>query len=185
MCNGANLYMLLVFLFCSASSAWSQTKYTFDVALNVEEELLTVSQTIEYTNTGDESLDTLYLYDWANSYQGTPSPLANHLANQFNRSFYLSAKSKLGYTRIQELKYKQKEVTWSRLEDQLDLIQIDLDNPIAPKQEITLTLLYVVKIPDDKFTGLGINANERYFLRDFFISLTPFRENNWLLHSNL
>ena len=57
--KGANLYMLLVFLFCSASMAWGQTKYTFDVALNIEEELLTVSQTIEYTNTSDESLDSL------------------------------------------------------------------------------------------------------------------------------
>ena len=102
--NGANLYMLLVFLFCSANLAWSQTKYTFDVALNVEDELLTVSQTIEYTNTGDESLDTLYLYDWANSYQGAPSPFAKHLANEFNRSFYISAKSKLGYTQMDALK---------------------------------------------------------------------------------
>jgi hypothetical protein len=168
-----------------ATLGWSQTDYTIDVQLDTENESLIVSQTLTFQNPSEQPLSKIYLSDWANSYQGTPSPLANHLANQFNRSFYLSAKSKLGYTRIQELKYKQKEVTWSRLEDQLDLIQIDLDNPIAPKQEITLTLLYVVKIPDDKFTGLGINANERYFLRDFFISLTPFRENNWLLHSNL
>ena len=40
--KGTNLNMLLVFLFCSVSMAWSQTKYIFDVALNIEEELLTV-----------------------------------------------------------------------------------------------------------------------------------------------
>src|SRR6056300_1553600 len=168
-----------------ATLGWSQTNYTIDVQLDAENESLIVSQTLTFQNPSEQPLSKIYLSDWANSYQGTPSPLANHLANQFNRSFYLSAKNKLGYTRVQEIKYEQKEVNWSRLENQLDLIQIDLDSPINPKQEITLTLRYVVKIPDDKFTGLGINANERFFIRDFFISLTPYIDTNWLLHSNL
>ena len=41
----------------------------------------------------NKSLEKIYLSDWANSYEGTKSPLVKHLANQFNRSFYLSSKS--------------------------------------------------------------------------------------------
>ena len=167
------------------SISWSQTRYTIDVELDVENQSLIVSQTITFQNPSEQSLSKIYLSDWGNSYQGTHSPLANHLANQFNRSFYLKAKSKLGSTSIQELQHAQKEVNWTRVENQLDLIEIELDDAIAPKQEITFSLRYVVKIPDDKFTGLGVNADNRYFLRNFFISLTPYRNNKWLLHSNL
>mgnify|MGYP001157560340 FL=1 len=182
--NGANLYMLLVFLFCSANLAWSQTKYTFDVALNVEDELLTVSQTIEYTNTGDESLDTLYLYDWANSYQGAPSPFAKHLANEFNRSFYISAKSKLGYTQMDALKAED-VIDWSRVEDQLDIIKVNLLNGLEPGEQIKINLNYVVKIPDDKFTGVGINSGKGVLLRDLFVTVAPRYNDEWLLNSNL
>src|SRR5210317_2072953 len=133
------------------SISWSQTRYTIDVELDVENQSLIVSQTITFQNPSEQSLSKIYLSDWGNSYQGTHSPLANHLANQFNRSFYLKAKSKLGSTSIQELQHAQKEVNWTRVENQLDLIEIELDDAIAPKQGITFSLRYVVKIPDDKF----------------------------------
>jgi hypothetical protein len=164
--------------------AWSQTKYIFDVALNIEEELLTVSQTIEYTNTSDESLDTLYLYDWANSYQGEPAPLAKHLANEFNRSFYISANSKLGYTQMDTL-YTEGISSWSRLEDQLDIIKINLVNRLDSGEQIKINLNYVVKIPDDKFTGVGINSDKGVLLRDLFITVAPDYNDEWLLNSNL
>jgi hypothetical protein len=164
--------------------AWSQTKYIFDVALNIEEELLTVSQTIEYTNTSDKSLDTLYLYDWANSYQGEPAPLAKHLANEFNRSFYISANSKLGYTQIDTL-YAEGISSWSRLEDQLDIIKINLVNRLDSGEQIKINLNYVVKIPDDKFTGVGINSDKGVLLRDLFITVAPDYNDEWLLNSNL
>ena len=182
--KGTNLNMLLVFLFCSVSMAWSQTKYIFDVALNIEEELLTVSQTIEYTNTSDKSLDTLYLYDWANSYQGEPAPLAKHLANEFNRSFYISANSKLGYTQMDTL-YTEGISSWSRLEDQLDIIKINLVNRLDSGEQIKINLNYVVKIPDDKFTGVGINSDKGVLLRDLFITVAPDYNDEWLLNSNL
>ena len=182
--KGTHLYMLLVFLFCSVSMAWSQTKYIFDVALNIEEELLTVSQTIEYTNTSDKSLDTLYLYDWANSYQGEPAPLAKHLANEFNRSFYISANSKLGYTQMDTL-YTEGISSWSRLEDQLDIIKINLVNRLDSGEQIKINLNYVVKIPDDKFTGVGINSDKGVLLRDLFITVAPDYNDEWLLNSNL
>ena len=182
--KGTNLNILLVFLFCSVSMAWSQTKYIFDVALNIEEELLTVSQTIEYTNTSDKSLDTLYLYDWANSYQGEPAPLAKHLANEFNRSFYISANSKLGYTQIDTL-YAEGISSWSRLEDQLDIIKINLVNRLDSGEQIKINLNYVVKIPDDKFTGVGINSDKGVLLRDLFITVAPDYNDEWLLNSNL
>ena len=124
------------------------------------------------------------MYDWANSYQGEPAPLAKHLANEFNRSFYISANSKLGYTQIDTL-YAEGISSWSRLEDQLDIIKINLVNRLDSGEQIKINLNYVVKIPDDKFTGVGINSDKGVLLRDLFITVAPDYNDEWLLNSNL
>ncbi len=165
--------------------AWSQTDYKIEATLNVDEESLVVSQTIVFTNTSDRPLKKLYLSDWANSYQGTPSPLANHLANQFNRSFYISAKNKLGFTTVESLQSKGNDLSWKRLDDQLDIIEISLAQTLEPKTSKKIQINYTVKLPDAKFTGLGINSNNRVFLRDFLVSVTPLINNEWTIHSNL
>ena len=164
--------------------ARSQSKYVLDVTLNAEEETLTVSQTIEFINTGNKELNTLYLYDWANSYQGAPAPLANHLANEFNRSFYISSNNKLGYTQIDDLKSISIS-NWSRLADQLDIIKIDLIKKLGVGESVEIQLEYLIKIPDDKFTGIGINSSKGIILRDLFISMAPRYNGEWLLNSNL
>jgi hypothetical protein len=172
-----------VLLFAS-EFVWSQTNYSLDVSLKVAEETLQVSQTIEYVNAENKALNTLYLYDWANSYQGAPAPLANHLANEFNRSFYISSNSKLGYSQM-EILGASNISSWSRLADQLDIIKINLDKELEPGDTLKIDLKYLVKIPDDKFTGVGINSSKGILLRDLFISVAPRYDGEWLLNSNL
>ena len=172
-----------VLLFAS-EFVWSQTNYSLDVSLKVAEETLQVSQTIEYVNAENKALNTLYLYDWANSYQGAPAPLANHLANEFNRSFYISSNSKLGYSQMETLGPSNIS-SWSSLADQLDIIKINLDERLEPGDTLKIDLKYLVKIPDDKFTGVGINSSKGILLRDLFISVAPRYVGEWLLNSNL
>ena len=166
------------------SNARSQSKYVLDIDLKIEEETLVVSQTIEYTNTSNDKLSVLYLYDWANSYQGAPASLANHLANEFNRSFYISSNNKLGFTQIDFLT-SVSILNWSRLADQLDIIKVNLNKELAAGESIEIQLEYLIKIPDDKFTGIGINSNKGIILRDLFISMAPRYNEEWLLNSNL
>ena len=174
----------LIIFQSSFTTAWSQTEYNLDVTLNAEEETLIVSQTIVFINTSDKILNTLYLNDWANSYQGAPAPLANHLANEFNRSFYISSKSKLGYTRMDAIK-SESISSWSRLAEQLDIIRINLKDELAIGEKIKIDLQYLIKIPDDKYTGIGINSSKGILLRDLFISVAPRYSKEWLLNSNL
>lgn len=182
--NSFRFYLLLCLSFLSAL-AWSQTAYQIEAELNIEEKSLEVFQTIRFTNPSDQPLKKLYLSDWANSYQGSPSPLANHLANQFNRSFYISAKNKLGFTTVESLQSNGKDLLWTRVEGQPDIIEIVLSQALEPNASKHIQIKYRVKLPDTKFTGLGIGTNDRVFLRDFFISLTPFINNEWVVHSNL
>ena len=164
---------------------WGQTQYTIEAVLEPNAASITVSQTIKFTNTTNQPLSSIYLYDWSNAYQGAPSPLADHLANQFNRSFYLRSKSKLGYTQIRSLRSNSNELLRTRLDNQIDVLNVSLEKPLAPQASITIFLEYDIKIPDDTFTGIGIQSDKSFLLRDTFITLAPRFDNEWLLHSNL
>ena len=155
-----------------------QTNYIIDASVNINDQTLIVSQTINFKNSFNKKINKIFLSDWANSYEGTKSPLVKHLANQFNRSFYISAKSKLGYTIIKTLTEDNIKLEWFRVNEKLDVIEVFLNSYIDPEEEINLQINYEIKIPDDKFTGYGINSNNRIFFRDFFISISPFLKVN-------
>ena len=104
--------------------ASGQNSYLIDAHVNLESQTLIVSQTLIFKNPSNKELRKIYLSDWANSYEGTESQLVKHLANQFNRSFYLSSKNKLGFTNIKQLSVDNKQLEWSRMIGQLDLIEV-------------------------------------------------------------
>lgn len=97
--------------------ASGQNSYLIDAHVNLESQTLIVSQTLIFKNPSNKELRKIYLSDWANSYEGTESQLVKHLANQFNRSFYLSSKNKLGFTNIKQLSIDNKQLEWSRIKD--------------------------------------------------------------------
>ena len=176
---------IYIFIFLLQLKVISQTNYDIYSELDSKEKTITISQTITFKNTSNNILDKIYLNDWANSYEGTESQLVNHLANQFNRSFYFSAKNKLGYTEIERINGNQGSLIWSRLKDQLDIIEVILHEPLNPGEIIIFYINYKVKLPDDKFTGYGVNSNNKIFFRDFFISVSPLKKDTWILQSNL
>ncbi|MGB2435321.1 MAG: hypothetical protein ACPIB5_04330, partial [Flavobacteriaceae bacterium] len=61
---------------------------------------MTIRQKISLENLLPNRGDTLYLTDWSNAYSSTKSPLAQRFVEEYDRSFYLSNKSKLGSTSI-------------------------------------------------------------------------------------
>ena len=97
-----NVFICLLISFIG-KAVNGQNQYFIDGHVDLENKTLIVSQTLTFKNPSNKSLEKIYLSDWANSYEGTKSPLVKHLANQFNRSFYLSSKSKLGFTNIESL----------------------------------------------------------------------------------
>lgn len=175
--------VLLVF----APNLWGQDipKYTLDVNWDSAAETLDVKQNIQFINTQKTSLDSIYLNDWANAYSSTKSPLAIRLAEEFDRSFYLSKKSKRGSTTIKDLKINEKEQYWYRKEAQLDIIALKLEKPLQTGEKLNINLHYSIKLPEGKFTGYGKLKKENYLIENFFITLADFQNDRWQTLSNL
>ena len=157
--------------------------YSINASLLTETDQLIIKQRISFFNQND-FINKIYLNDWANSYSSTKSPLADRLVEEYTRSFYLSAKSKRGYTLISNIFINGSEAKWKRAENNLDIIEISSDKSIK-KGVVNIDLSYIIKLPSSKFTGYGKIKQHQYFIENFFISLSKFDENRQILYSNL
>lgn len=172
-------YLLL--FFCVFT--YGQHKNTVTATLLAEENSIVISQEITYTNDSNTTLNEIYFNDWSHGYSGKDTPLAKRFAEEYHRHFHLARKKKRGYTAIESFTTNGTEVTWDRLEDQVDIIKVTLDAPLQPKQSITFTLNYTVKLPSDEFTRYGYRNDGDFSLRFWYITPAAYR-NGWKLYSN-
>ena len=119
---------LLIQLFMSLNAAWAQQvpNYNIKARLDPVENKIHVVQKIRYTHLQDFPTKEIYLNDWNHAYSSTESPLAKRLVEEYNRSFYLSKKSKRGATLIESLEVNGTANKWERLENQIDMSAISM-----------------------------------------------------------
>ena len=103
------------------------------VNFNHKEKTLSVNQHISFVNNTSKKLDTLYLSDWSNSYSSIKTPLAQRFGEEYDRSFFLSKKSKLGNTKINYIRGQdkaKKDLGWRPKVNLSKLIKIMINEEI-------------------------------------------------------
>ena len=178
------LFILSILFYPTLSSGQLDTSYYLDAELKKENMLIQINQKLEILNNDKKSIDTLFFNDWLNSYSDSATPLAQKLAEEFDRSFYLSSFKSRGRTNIKFFKEKKRSLKWQRLDDQKDIIYVVLKQPLLPSDSISISINYSINIPDSKFTGVGYKNNFIH-IKDFIIALSPFNNSEWLIQSNL
>ena len=69
-------YILSLIILCFGSIALGQNKIDIQAELNTEKNQIKISQNITYFNATSDTLQTIYLNDWSNSYSTKNTPLA-------------------------------------------------------------------------------------------------------------
>ncbi|MGY5354629.1 M1 family aminopeptidase [Wenyingzhuangia sp. IMCC45467] len=175
----------IIILFTGLSIYSQNNKTTIDAQLFTEKNILNISQKITYYNTSKDTLHELVLRNWANSYKDSETPLAKRLLEDYKTDFYFSRDEDRGYSQINSIKNNNINLTYHSPHHQKDLIYVNLKNALKPNDSISISLKYVIKIPNAKFTGSG-KKDMDYYLQDWYISPAPY-ESNWILdsHNNL
>lgn len=165
-------------------SAYTQNdKIDMDVFLNIEKQQLEIKQKITYYNKSSVSLDTIYLLNWAHSYKGRNTPLAQRMIEDYDKSLYFSKKDERGYTKIDTISVNNSTIKWSIDDKKPDILPLILGKSLQPKDTIVIYLEYTVKVPLDAFTKYGRNNNV-FNLRNWHITPAVFN-NKWQTMSNL
>jgi hypothetical protein len=101
------------------------------------------------------------------------------------RAFHLASEKERGYTVIETIVDANfRSVNWKRPNEKVDLVKLVLNQPILPCSKQTFTLLYVVKIPDSKFTRYGYDNNGKIILKNWYLNPSRFEHKQFVLQSN-
>ncbi len=175
---------ILLFFLCS---------YYFTIAQNnsihIKAELDTIKHTINvkqkivYYNKTNNNLQNIYLHNWNNSFKNNDTPLGKRFVQDYRKNFYFSKDSEKGHTKIHSVLNNGKELDHQEVKGQQDILEIQLEKLLKPKDSIEIFTKYTIKIPSAKFTGYG-KRKLGYHLRFWY--LTPaVHQKSWQLMSNL
>jgi hypothetical protein len=170
----------------SGLAVQSQNQIKMHVELNDQEKALYIQQEIIFHNTSPSTLSHIILNDWNNAYSSKNSPLAQRFSDEFIRSFHLAKSYERGSTNnITIIDENKAFLNWSRPNDHIDIINVELRKPLLPNEKITLHLTYTVKIPKNKFTKYGYDDDGNYNLKQWFLTPSRLENDYFVINSNL
>ncbi len=173
-------FIICVLIWCSG---FSQNNIDVKASFDIEKKQIIISQTIQYQNTSQDELETIYLNDWNNSYSTKTTPLAVRIADEYKNVFHFAKNEDRGYSVITSIRQDSQNLSFQHLKNQIDIVEVKLKAPLKPGDSYTLNLDYIVQIPSDKFTSYGITDSGDLNLRYWYI--TPAVYNGaWQYFSN-
>ncbi|MCF6347885.1 MAG: aminopeptidase [Flavobacteriaceae bacterium] len=154
-----------------------------DAKLNYTKSEIQVKQEIVFHNKTDIPLDTLYFHNWSNSYKDKHTPLSKRLIENYDKSLFFAKIKKRGSSIIKGASSNYTSTKWEVNDKSPDIVSIILNESLEANDSITLSFTYLIKIPEDIFTGYGKNGTT-YNLRFWHIVPAVF-DKQWQLMSNL
>ena len=161
----------------------NQNSINIKSTLNIETDELLIQQEIIFHNTSDSIFTSIFLHNWANSYRDRKTPLSKRFIQDFKKNLYFANEKDLGFTKIKNLTVNYENVQFNELEKKADILKVLLNTPLKPNDSIKISLTYLVKIPNAKFTNYG-KTKEDYHLRFWYITPVIY-ENGWQFMSNV
>jgi len=175
------IFFLITLLFCFTQITIAQNKLNISAEFQPELNKVNIKQEITITNTTNTPLDSIYLYDWNNSYSSRETELAERFAEEYSTKLHFSKEKERGVTNITTIKFNTEELKYTRVKP--DIISISLNSVLNPNESVTIDLNYTLQLPSDKFTRFGIDSKQNIKLKEWF--LVPGKlSDKWVYYSN-
>ncbi len=153
------------------SSAQIQVKkHDISIEFDRDAHKILVHQVSMIINETKNPIDTLYFYAWANAYKNKKTALATRFIENYDLNFHFTREKNRGYIEIDHVKIDNIELKRKFLENQIDILKVVLKKKISPGQQKKIIFSYSIKLPNQKFTGFGIDGKNNIFLKDFYFS---------------
>ncbi|OMP30102.1 metalloprotease [Mangrovimonas sp. DI 80] len=178
------IYFKLILVLLISTSAFSQNKIEMQAIFDVPNKTIQIKQYIAWKNTSKDTLKTIYLNDWNNSYSTKNTPLATRFTEEFNNKFHFAKSDQRGYTIVTSVKDTLGvELPYDRIKDHLDVLKIDLNTPLPPGENYTIILHYNLLVPNNTFTGYGVSDGIDFNLKYWYLAPAVY-DGEWHYYSN-
>ena len=174
-----------ILFFLVTLSASAQHATIMNVKVDSDKKLLYIKHTLVYNNISNDTIKHIVLNDWNNAFSSKSSALAKRFSDEFSRAFHLAKEEDRGNTTIKSIvDAKFSNMSWERPNEKVDLVKIMLNTPILPCSKDTIHMLYVVKVPNAKFTKYGFDSNGNIALKNWFLSPSRYENKQFVQQSN-
>ena len=176
-------YFILL-CFVALQCAAQDNTIKIDAHLNATTHIINIQQEINYINTSKDTLRSIYLHDWPNSFKDRHTTLAKRLLDDYDRQLHFAKIQRRGYTKIISVQADYDQVKFYNPEDKSDIIKIELSNPLAPTKVVKIVATYKVKLPDISFTGYGASPNN-FYLKYWYLIPAVYENGTWKTMQNI
>lgn len=158
-------------------------KISVNAVLDAKKNRLEIRQEIVYQNSSKDTLNTIYLNDWANAFSSKITPLAKRFAEDYRRRFHFAKDQERGHTEIGFISHEGQNLEWERPENHPDIIRLNLQEPLLPMETRRFSLSYKIKLPSADFTRYGYKKGN-FKLRYWYINPAVYKDGDWKIYSN-
>ncbi|MEO6346693.1 MAG: metalloprotease [Aquaticitalea sp.] len=164
--------------------AIGQNQIDVNAAFDMANKTIAVQQHIRYQNTSNDTLKSIFLNDWNNSYSTKNTPLAKRFTEEFSTKFHFAKNEERGYTVLTSiLNELQHSLHFTRLKNHPDVVEVELEKPLLPSESYNIDLTYNLVIADDSFTDYGVTSNGEFNLKYWYMTPAVY-DGTWEYYSN-
>ena len=178
------VYRLLLFVcFCVLSITfvhsqdYFQQKVDYDITVKLDDNNHTLSafEKIIYTNNSPDELSFLWFHIWPNAYKNDSTAYAKQAGP--NSKFANSDSLSRGFIDSLNFSVNGKKVEWSYHPDWVDVVKLNLIEPLNPGESITIETPFFVKLPK-VFSRLG-HSGKHYEITQWYPKPAVYDRKGW------
>jgi hypothetical protein len=175
-----SLLLFLILFNCGLSSKayWQQHTGThINVVLDDKNHYLRGFETIVYANNSPDTLRYIYIHLWPNAYKNDRTQFCEQQVNNGKTDFYYSPHNEKGFIDSLQFIIDGDQHDFNIVDNNIDVVKIDLINPILPGTKVLIETPFRVKIPKI-FSRLGHNG-QAYFISQWYPKLAVYDYKGW------
>ena len=159
------------------SQDYFQQKVDYDITVKLDDNNHTLSafEKIIYTNNSPDELSFLWFHIWPNAYKNDSTAYAKQAGP--NSKFANSDSLSRGFIDSLDFSVNGKKVEWSYHPDWVDVVKLNLIEPLNPGESITIETPFFVKLPK-VFSRLG-HSGKHYEITQWYPKPAVYDRKGW------
>jgi len=176
-------YLLFQLFFCFLKTNaqlpyWQQqTNYRINVELNDKKHTLSGYLELTYINYSPDTLKSIWIHLWPNAYRTDNTAFGDQQLENGKTDFYFSEEKERGYVNKLDFRVNEKRATAKDHPQHIDIIELILNQPVAPGESCLITTPFHVQLPNN--FSRGGHVNKSYQVTQWFPKAAVYDKEGW------
>ncbi|UCH11406.1 MAG: M1 family metallopeptidase [Fidelibacterota bacterium] len=154
-----------------------EVAYRIDVTLDDVDHTLSAFLAMDYINNSPDTLAFLWFHIWPNAYRNNETACAREKFQQGSTKFYYAREEDRGYIDSLDFRTGGKILEWEYHPEWIDVAKVQLIQPLAPGDTVTIETPFFVKIPGE-FSRLRHTGNH-YEISQWYPKPAVYDREGW------